>query len=102
MLEGEIDLAVADELRSVGTDALGELGPRARLDVDMSGVTFIDSSGLGALVSIRNAALAAEREVALVDAAPAILRLFELTGLTASFVFLPPAGERTAAPRGSC
>ena len=56
LLSGEIDIASADALRNAGARAVDSLGPSDRLDVDLSGVTFIDSSGLGALVSIRNAA----------------------------------------------
>lgn len=55
----------------------------------MAEVTFIDSSELGALVSIRKAADASGRAVALLNVAPSIIRLFELTGLRDSFTVLP-------------
>ncbi len=89
LLSGEIDIASTDELRAAGARAIESLGPGARLGIDMSEVTFIDSSGLGALVSIRNAAEAAGRTVWLRINSPAIVRLFELTGLRDSFVIQP-------------
>ena len=89
LLSGEIDIASADGLRAAGARAIGSLGSAVRLDIDMSEVTFIDSSGLGALVSIRNAAEAAGRTVSLRINSPPIIRLFELTGLRDSFVILP-------------
>jgi anti-sigma B factor antagonist len=51
---GEVDLAVADDLRKAGIAALTPLSGTLR--IDLSGVTFIDSTGLAALVAINNAA----------------------------------------------
>jgi anti-sigma B factor antagonist len=89
ILSGEIDIASADDLRAAGARALGSLASQDTLAVDLSDVTFIDSSGLGALVSIRNAADAAERSISLRIVSPTIIRLFELTGLRDSFTILP-------------
>jgi anti-sigma B factor antagonist len=92
LLSGEIDIASADEVRTAGARAVGSLGPSDRLDIDLSAVTFIDSSGLGALVSIRNAADAAGREMSLHLVTPSIIKLLELTGLRGSFTILPEPG----------
>ena len=89
ILSGEIDIASADDLRAAGARALGSLGSQDTLAVDMSDVTFIDSSGLGALVSIRNAADASDQSISLRIVSPTIIRLFELTGLRDSFTILP-------------
>jgi len=58
-LTGELDMDSGGELRR---HAEAELtgGRCRRLTVDMSGVTFIDSSGLGLLIEIRRLALASE------------------------------------------
>ena len=61
------------------------------MDIDMTAVTFIDSSGFGALVSIRKAADAAGHDVALRISTPSIVRLFELMGLHDSFVIVDEA-----------
>ena len=92
LLSGEIDLASADALRRAGIRAVDALGPSDRLDIDLSGVTFIDSSGLGALVSIRNAADSAGREMSLLGASASVVRLLELTGLREVFTVLPEPG----------
>jgi len=88
VLSGEIDVAVAADLRAAGTRALDEVEPGARLDIDMTAVTFIDSSGFGALVSIRKVADLGNHRVALLIDAPSIVRLFELMGLRDSFTIL--------------
>ena len=55
VLEGDIDLAAADPLRDIFAAAAREV---AAVEVDMSGVDFLDSTGIGVLVGGRNAALA--------------------------------------------
>ena len=54
-VRGEIDMACADRLRDELVDTVTRLRP-ARLVVDLLHVTFIDSTGVGALVAGRNAA----------------------------------------------
>jgi anti-anti-sigma factor len=48
-LEGRLDLLSAQELKTRLTETIA--GGDARLVVDLGGVPFIDSSGLGALIS---------------------------------------------------
>ncbi len=88
ILTGEIDVAVAAELRATGSRVVDGLGPGADLEIDMEGVTFIDSSGFGALVSIRNAAEASGHPVLLRLSSPPLVRLFELMGLRDSFTLV--------------
>lgn len=56
-VRGEIDMACADRLSDALVDTATRLRP-ARLVVDLLHVTFIDSTGVGALVAGRNAAQA--------------------------------------------
>jgi anti-sigma B factor antagonist len=75
---GELDLGTVDQLRA----AAGRfLRPGARLTLDLSGVTFCDSTGLSALVSIHKQARAAGGELVLVDPVARIMHLFTITGL---------------------
>jgi len=53
-LRGELDVSSADRLRQILTDAAG-LRPKA-IVVDLLGVTFIDSTGVGVLVGGRHTA----------------------------------------------
>jgi anti-sigma B factor antagonist len=81
LLAGEFDLNSVAAL----SDALAEPLADATVDhvlVDMSETTFIDSSGLRALVLAYEAALDAGKRFALVDPQRGVRRLFEIVGLT--------------------
>jgi anti-sigma B factor antagonist len=79
---GDIDLATADELKEAGEKALTEYCGTLR--IDLSGVTFIDSTGLGALIHIRNAA-GSGTSVILENPPRHVRRIFEITGLAGAF-----------------
>lgn len=79
---GELDLLDAIELGEAGRQALT---PDCRvLRIDLSGVTFIGSSGLAALIAIRNEALAAH-ELILDNVPSSFRRVLELSGLSSVF-----------------
>ena len=77
---GEIDMATAPQLAA----ALGAVSDRAtRVVVDLSAVSFLDSSGLSALVQARREL--AGREVSFRTVSPkdqVLRRVFEITQLT--------------------
>jgi anti-sigma B factor antagonist len=50
-LRGEIDLSSVSELTTTLTQALAEVEP-SHVVIDMTGLAFLDSSGLGAIVSL--------------------------------------------------
>ncbi|MFI5592129.1 STAS domain-containing protein [Amycolatopsis sp. NPDC051758] len=75
---GEIDSAVSEDLRTRLTSAV-EAGKPVILD--LSAVTFCDSSGLTALIHGHTTAEAAGTEFVLVTAQRAILRPITLLGL---------------------
>ena len=84
-LEGELDLESAPELdRAV--DGAVEDGA-VDLVIDLSGIAFMDSSGLAALVRATRVAEAAGGDVHLSRPAPQVQRLFELTGTLDAFSF---------------
>ncbi len=84
VLSGEVDLSVAPDLRGSGTEIARFVAP-GRLEVDLGDVTFIDSSGLGALISLRNAARQYGADLVLVRVSPTVARFFELAGVRDSF-----------------
>jgi anti-anti-sigma factor len=94
-VSGDVDLATADELRGAGLDALGEATAEP-LRIDLSGVTFLDSSALNALIAIRNAS---ERAVVLVSPSRSTLRILQLTALDTVFV-IDSGGEIPRPPAG--
>jgi anti-sigma B factor antagonist len=82
-VSGEVDIAVVETLLADARACLN--ADVSELVIDLGGVTFIDSSGLGALVRLRNEATQAEKKIALAQVPPAVVRLFEVTGLTGIF-----------------
>ena len=81
---GEVDIATVEELVTAAEDCLSQ-DPRG-LRVDLSQVSFIDSSGLGALVRIRNRARERGIPVELAEVPASVERVLEMTGLAAAFV----------------
>ena len=55
--------------------------------IDLTDVTLLDSSGLGALVSLLNRARAGEGQLGLICPHRRLRRVFEITGLRRAFVF---------------
>ncbi|MEJ7928849.1 STAS domain-containing protein [Ramlibacter sp. AN1015] len=81
-----LDAAAAPSFRKEALELI-EQGER-RLIVDLSAVEFVDSSGLGALVSILKA-LGARGEMAVYGARGSVVALFKLTRMDRVFDILP-------------
>jgi len=81
---GEVDVATAPALAE-HLDAL-LAGGDARVVVETGGMTFIDSSGLGALVTALRRARASGQEIEIRGLQPSPRRVFEITGLHEVFV----------------
>jgi anti-sigma B factor antagonist len=79
VLAGEFDLAGTERFRTFVSDALAA-DPKA-VTIDASGLDFIDSSGLQALLRARDAATGAGVTFRVSDASPALRRMFELFGV---------------------
>ncbi len=78
-VEGELDLATADNLYRRGRLAIGR---HARLVLlDLAGVSFCDSCGLNAFVRIANEADAAGCRYGLVAPQPIVMKVLHITGL---------------------
>lgn len=65
--------------------------------LDLSEVPYIDSSGLGSLVSAYVSRQKAGRRVALSGVNPRVLRLFEITKVESLFLIFPTLEEAVAA-----
>ncbi|WP_052713491.1 STAS domain-containing protein [Streptomyces katrae] len=77
-LRGEIDTEDSDGLRGRLTEALDS--SRHGLDVDLSAVTFCDSSGLHILLDLNRRALTAGKTLVLTAASRPVARLLRLSG----------------------
>jgi anti-anti-sigma factor len=96
LVEGEIDLLSADDLRRSAIDALDKQGPE--LTIDMSRVTFMDCAGLSALAMVRNEALSRGGHVTLTGLTDTSSRLLQVFGLHSLFG-LPVPARLTSVPK---
>ena len=83
VVEGELDLHSASVLRSVLNEA-EEAGPD-RVVLDLGGLTFIDSAGIGVLVGALRRLEARGGTLTVVDVPNAIRRVFDVTHLSKAF-----------------
>jgi anti-anti-sigma factor len=79
---GELDLATVPQLEQALEGPLRDAG---RLVVDLSECSFIDSSGLRALVGARAASEAAGGSFALVTSGAELIRILAVAGLDSVF-----------------
>ncbi len=83
VVEGEVDVATAPSLR----DELYRLieGGASRVVVDLSGMDFIDSTGLGVFVGALKRARERGGGIELRGLKPSARKVFEITGLDSAF-----------------
>jgi anti-sigma B factor antagonist len=65
----------------------------ATMILDFSGVPYLDSSGLGSLVSAYTSCLKTGRRVALTGVNPRVLRVFEITKVEPIFLMFPTLSD---------
>jgi anti-sigma B factor antagonist len=82
-VSGELDIAAVPRLREMAELASTE--PNETIRINLARVTFIDSSGIGALVVIKNNAEHEHRVLLLDEPSEPVLRLLGITGLTQHF-----------------
>lgn len=81
-LDGELTIYRAAELKVTVLEALR--AARA-LEIDLSGVTELDTAGLQVLMLARQSAAADQRALRLVRHSPAVAEIFEMLDLAAFF-----------------
>jgi len=93
-VQGEIELSNAARLREVllSTAGAGQCG----LVVDLSGVSFIDSTGIGVLVGALKRAREHGHAFVLAAAQRRVRRVFEITGLLGVFSLCETVPEAIA------
>jgi anti-sigma B factor antagonist len=91
---GEIDVYTAPQLREL-LDQQIDAG-RYQLVVDLSGVSFMDSTGLGVLVGRLKQIRLHDGSMQLVCAQDRVLKVFVITGLDKVFAIYPTVGEALA------
>ena len=74
-LEGEIDVSTAEAVRV----AIAELGTHGSITIDLSGLTFMDTSGAHVFVDASRL-MEADAELVLVDPTPMVSKLLGIVG----------------------
>jgi anti-sigma B factor antagonist len=95
VVQGEVDIATAPLLRAV-LDTVVARRP-SRVEVDLSGATFLDAHALTTLAAVRRRLFSRHAVLVLRDPSPVVVRLLELTRMTLAFEIVPgPAEVRRA------
>jgi len=90
-VEGDLDLWSAPQFKSALSELLAE--DRTKLVLDLGRVGFMDSTALGVMIGVQHR-FEVQGRLAIAAPAPAVLRVFELSGLAAG---LPVFANREAA-----
>lgn len=94
-VRGELDVTTVSAFRTVLVDTITKQQP-ARVVVDMLHVTFMDSTGIGALVVGYNTARELGADFVVHNPSPFVYRQLHITGLTEVFgIRSRPAHTRT-------
>jgi len=94
-VRGEVDLAAVGELEAALEEAIRESA--GAFVIDLTGVGFIDSSGLAALLRARALLGREDRALAVVCPHGPVRRVFELSGVSEVFALYPTRAAAAAA-----
>src|SRR3954454_22161572 len=93
---GDIDVATVEAQRGQWLAEVDARRPR-RLVIDMTDVTFLDSTGLGAIVALQRRQRTHGGVVAIANAAPSVQQVLQLTGM---HLTMEVNGTAPTAPEG--
>jgi stage II sporulation protein AA (anti-sigma F factor antagonist) len=79
-MDGEFDMHMAKEFREV-VDKLESISGARKILLDFKNVSFIDSSGVGAVLGRYKRSNAAGGEVMVVNLSPRVKKIFQLSGV---------------------
>jgi anti-sigma B factor antagonist len=91
---GQVDFATALDLKQLLTDTL--LSGQVHLVVDLDGVDFLESTGLGTLIGGRRRALGMSGSFTLVCTKEELLKVLRVTGMTSVFPIRSSVDEAVA------
>jgi anti-sigma B factor antagonist len=94
-VRGEVDVYTAPRLREKLVELVSE--GRYKIVVDLEGVDFLDSTGLGVLVGGLKRFRSHDGDLTLVCTQHRILKVFEITGLTKVFSIFDSVDAAVAA-----
>src|SRR3954469_24877327 len=92
-VSGAIDLQTRDKLAEAGRSALGRGG--TALVLDLSDVTFMDSTGIGTLVELGHDAEDIQAQLVIRHPSVRVQRILHMTGLDDAWVIEPETESET-------
>ena len=93
---GELDVSTTTLLREAVLARLAP--PPSRVVLDLSGLTFIDASGIGALLELQRACGSAATVLVLGSMSERVRNLLRICDLTDQFPVLPPTDSTLVPP----
>jgi anti-anti-sigma factor len=92
---GEVDMLTAPAVQEAVVDVLHHRHPR-RIEIDLRGVTFLDSAGIRTLLMCHADARQEDCLLTVVDPHPRVYRVLQITGLLGFFALAadPAASDR--------
>ena len=82
-VSGELDIATAETAYAYISEVIDSWP--VPIQVDLSGLTFCDASGLGVLARVANHARRMGRQLRLTSVRPSLLKIMRITGLDRAF-----------------
>ena len=86
ILSGDVDYSLQEEVRNASQQALSA-EQVSEIQVDFSGVKFLDSSVIRALITLRRDADAAGKSLTLLNCNKTVREVFEIGGFDRMFTF---------------
>jgi anti-sigma B factor antagonist len=83
-VSGEIDVSTVSQLNTAVDDVLVDAPPRVVLD--LAGVTFCDSQGLGTLVALSRKARMVQSVLVITNVGEFLIRVLDITGLRSALL----------------
>jgi anti-sigma B factor antagonist len=93
-VKGEVDVYTAPRLREKLVELVSQ--GKYKIIVNLEGVDFLDSTGLGVLVGGLKRLRSHDGDLTLVCTQPRILKVFEITGLTKVFAIFETVDDAVA------
>jgi anti-anti-sigma factor len=94
-VEGELDLT---EVARVKSALLPEIQPVARIVIDLSGVTYLDSAGIGILIGLHRKAQGQDASLRVAAPSTGVARILKIIALN-RFLHVYPTVQEALAPQ---
>jgi anti-sigma B factor antagonist len=95
LIKGDVDMNSSQDVRSSMDEIFKQGGAKALL-INLSGVRYMDSSGIATLVEAMQNCMKQDMKLRLVELSPAVRDVFELARLSSIFEIFANASEAQA------